>query len=121
MGIVAGGVTVGTVGTMLVGTVAGMEGGGMTTGTEVAWVVAGMVMAGTAADTLAEVAGSIRGRLGAGLRASSMGCVGLSLFDTERTLPVLAFFDIWPTESLRHLVCVDDPSENSLFTSTSGR
>ena len=121
MGIIAGGVTVGTVGTMLVGIVAGMEGGGMTTGTEVAWVVAGMVMAGTAADTLAEVAGSIGGRLGAGLRASSMGCVGLSLFGTERTLPVLAFFDIWPTESLRRLVCVDDPSENSLFTSTSGR
>ena len=55
------------------------------------------------------------------LRVLSLGCVELSSIDTERTLPVLAFFDIWPTESLRCLACIDDISENSLFTSASGR
>jgi hypothetical protein len=64
---------------------------------------------------------SIGGRLGVGLRAPSVGCVELSSIDTEGTLPVLAFFDIWPTESLRRLVCIDDMSEDSLFTGTSCR
>ena len=117
VGVVAGGVMVGAVGTVVVGIVAGM-GGRVTTGMEVGWVAIGMVMVDTAAGTLAEVVESIGGRLGAG---SSVGCVELSSFDTERTLPVLAFFDIWPTESLRRLACIDDVSENSLFTSTSGR
>jgi len=126
MGIVAGGVMVGAVGTVAVGMVAGMMGGGMgggmATGMEVC-VAARMVMVGTVAGTvaeeggmLAEVVESIGGRLGVGLRAPSVGYVELSSIDTEGTLPVLAFFDIWPTESLRRLVCIDDVSEDSLFT-----
>jgi len=120
VGIVAS-VMVGAVGTVVVGIITGMVWGKDDHSMEVAWVTIGMVMVGTATGTLAEVVELIGGRLGARLRVLSLGCVELSLIDTERTLPVLAFFDIWPTESLCHLACIDNISENSLFTSASGR
>ena len=70
---------------------------------------------------LTEVVESMGGRLGVGLRAPLVGYVELLLIDTEGTFSVLAFFDIWPSDSLCHLVCIDNTSEDSLFTSTSCR
>ena len=91
-------------------------------------IAACMVMVGTAAGTVVEEGGMLTevvelmgGRLGVGLRAPSVGYVELSSIDTEGTFSVLAFFDIWPTDSLHHLVCIDDVSEDSLFTSMSCR
>ena len=125
--IIAGGVMVGAVGTVAVGIVIGMVGGGMATDMEVS-IAACTVMVGTVAGTvveeegmLAKVVESIGGRLGVGLRAPLVRCVELLSMDTEGTVPVLAFLDIWPTESLHRLVCIDDVSEDSLFTSTSCR
>ena len=87
VGMVAGGVMVGGVGTVAVGMVAGMVGGGMVAGMEVC-VAAHMVMVGTVAGTVAEEGGMLTevvelmgGRLGVGLRAPSVGYVELSSID----------------------------------------
>ena len=127
VGMITGREVVGAVSTVAVGMVAGMVVGGMGAGMAVG-IAACMVMAGIVVGTVveegmhsaeADVVGLIGGRLGVGLRAPSVGYVECSSIDPEGTLPVLAFFDVWPTDSLRRLVCNDDMSEDSLFTGTS--
>lgn len=59
--------------------------------------------------------GSIGEKLAAVLITLLEGVESISI-DVGGMLPVFALFEIWSTESLRHLLCVNKESEDSNFT-----